>query len=307
MVARACDEHAMRYRISHRTTYSYETPVVRSFHVLHLRPAPSPHQTVLNHGILIEPAPVHSEETVDYFGNHANVLCIDEAHKELVIHSHGTIDVRTQPARDLTASCPWEQVGARARDANGIAIDVMQFVCPSRQTPDSAAVRQFAEISFVPGRPVLVAAMDMTTRIYREFKFDATATEVSTPVERVLSLRRGVCQDFAHLSLTAFRAMRVPARYVSGYLLTRPPPGQARLRGVDASHAWISVWAPETGWVDFDPTNGVIPHGEHITVATGRDYDDVCPISGVLLGGQGQSMTVGVDVEPLGDETAPGE
>jgi transglutaminase-like putative cysteine protease len=141
--------------------------------------------------------------------------------------------------------------------------------------------------------------MHLTRRIFEDFAFDATATDVSTPVARVLEMKRGVCQDFAHLAIAAHRALGIPARYVSGYLMTRPPPGQVKLKGADASHAWLSVWSPEQGWVDFDPTNGIIPGGEHITLAYGRDYEDISPISGVLLGGGDQTMSVAVDVEPV--------
>jgi len=147
---------------------------------------------------------------------------------------------------------------------------------------------------------VLEAAIDLTRRIYADFKFDPAATDISTPVSEVFRQRRGVCQDFAHLALATLRAMRVPARYVSGYILTRPPPGQPKLRGADASHAWVSVWSPETGWVDLDPTNGVVVADEHIAIAWGRDYDDISPISGVLLGGGTHTVAVGVDVVPLG-------
>lgn len=142
--------------------------------------------------------------------------------------------------------------------------------------------------------------MHLTRRIFEEFTFDPKATDISTPVARVLETRRGVCQDFAHLAIAAHRALGIPARYVSGYLMTRPPPGQAKLKGADASHAWLSVWSGAQGWVDFDPTNGIIPKGEHITLAYGRDYDDISPISGVLLGGGDQSMSVAVDVEAAG-------
>lgn len=290
----------MRYEITHRTTYSYRLPVARSFHVLHLTPRAMPTQSVLHHGLIIEPAPVLNQEITDFFGNAAVLLRIEDEHAELTVNSKGTVDVLEGVPPDLEATCGWEQVEARARTAGGeLEIDVLQYVCPSRQTPLSAALRTFALSSFPQGRPVLEGAMDLTRHIYETFKFDPAATDVSTPVARVLEMRRGVCQDFAHLSIAALRSLRIPARYVSGYLLTKPPPGQPKLRGVDASHAWFSVWAPETGWVDFDPTNGIIPCGEHITVAIGRDYDDVSPISGVLLGGGDQTMTVSVDVEPI--------
>ena len=169
----------------------------------------------------------------------------------------------------------------------------------ARHVPVAADIQDFAKISFLDRRPVLAAAMDLTRRIFQEFTFDGRATDLSTPVSTVLKIRRGVCQDFAHLAIAACRSMGVPARYVSGYLMTRPPPGQIKLKGADASHAWLSVWCPKHGWIDFDPTNGVVPAGEHITLAYGRDYEDISPISGVLLGGGDQTMRVEVDVEPV--------
>jgi transglutaminase-like putative cysteine protease len=175
---------------------------------------------------------------------------------------------------------------------------VLQFTLPSRHTRTSRALLDFARGSFPAGKPVLAGAWDLTRRVFKEFSFDPTATDISTPVEQVLRDKRGVCQDFAHLMLAAMRSLGLPARYVSGYLMTLPPPGMVRLQGADASHAWISAWSPEAGWIDFDPTNGVIPSEQHITVAYGRDYDDVSPISGVLLGGGDQVISVGVDVIP---------
>jgi transglutaminase-like putative cysteine protease len=301
MVARPRHVVVMRYRFSHRTSYRYETPVSRSFHVQHLKPAPFPHQAVLNHGVLIDPAPARHDEIVDAFGNYAGLISIEDEHREFTVHSSGTIDVLSPLPPDLVASSPWEAVTGRARDNRGLLLDVLQFVCPSRHTPISDDIRNFAAASFPTNRPALAGVLDLTLRIYREFAFDPRATDISTPVERVLAMRRGVCQDFAHLMLSALRSLRIPARYMSGYLLTHPAPGKPKLKGVDASHAWVSVWVPETGWVDFDPTNGLIPRGEHITIATGRDYDDVSPISGVLLGGEGQTMAVAVDIEPWVD------
>jgi transglutaminase-like putative cysteine protease len=297
----------MRYRVSHRTGYSYETPVARSFHALHLRPGPAPRQRLINHAILVEPAPASHDEIVDAFGNPTSILSIEEEHHELIVHARSTVEVVEAEPPDLEATTPWERVAESVcTDTGEIDVDVLQFVCPSRHAPVLEVLRGFAARSFPAGRPVLAGAMDLTTRIYREFQFDAAATDVSTPVTRVLELKRGVCQDFAHLTLATLKTLRVPARYVSGYLLTRPPPGMPKLRGVDASHAWVSVWAPETGWVDFDPTNGLIPREEHISVAFGRDYDDISPISGVLLGGSRQKMSVSVDVEPIAEDARKG-
>ena len=178
---------------------------------------------------------------------------------------------------------------------------VQQYTAASRHGRRIEALRDYARTSFTDNAPVLAATHDLMRRIFEEFTFDPSATDVSTPVESVFKERRGVCQDFAHLMISALRSLGLPARYVSGYILTHPPPGQPRLQGADASHAWVSVWAPETGWVDFDPTNNVIPHGEHVTIAYGRDYDDVSPISGVLLGGGAHTVEVAVDVAPVGE------
>ena len=183
-------------------------------------------------------------------------------------------------------------------------VDVLLFRCASRLTVPTLEIADYAARSFAPSRPVLDAAMDLVARIYSDFKFDPHATDVSTPVTQVFSERRGVCQDFAHLALACFRALRIPARYVSGYLHTHPPVGRPKLQGADASHAWVSVWSPEYGWVDFDPTNGILVRDEHVTVAIGRDYDDVSPISGVLRGGGEHSVTVGVDVNIAAAATA---
>ena len=169
----------------------------------------------------------------------------------------------------------------------------------SRLTTPTIEIADYAAPSFAPGRPVLDAAMDLTMRMYNDFKFDPHATDVSTPIAQVFRTKRGVCQDFAHVALACFRSLRIPARYVSGYLHTRPPIGRPKLQGADATHAWISVWSPEYSWVDLDPTNGILVGDEHVTVAYGRDYDDVSPISGVLRGGGEHSVNVGVDVNMI--------
>jgi transglutaminase-like putative cysteine protease len=291
----------MIYDVSHRTTYVYRKPVLQSQHLVHLTPRASTRQDVLRHSLLIEPAPASSVELADYFGNGSVILTIDEEHSELVIHARSTVSIRPPHLPMPGLSAPWEQVAERAVRGDGqLDIDVLQFVSASRHTRVVAEALDYARPSFPPGRPILEAAFDLTKRIYRDFKFDSSATDISTPVSHVLKERRGVCQDFAHLAITCLRGLGLPARYVSGYLLTYPPPGMEKLQGADASHAWISVWAPEAGWVDFDPTNGVMPSEEHITVAYGRDYDDVSPISGVLLGGSRQTMAVAVDVTVAG-------
>lgn len=291
----------MIFEVSHRTTYSYRRPVLQSQHLLHLTPRDSQRQTVLRHSILIEPAPATQSEVRDRYGNAVGVLSVVDSHSELIVHARSTVDVRPPELPMLGLSTPWEQVKSRALvGEDQLDLSVLEFVSASRHTRPFRDAMEYAKPSFLPGRPILEAAFDLTQRIYRDFKFDSGATDISTPVSHVLRQRRGVCQDFAHVALTCLRTLKLPARYVSGYLLTYPPPGQPKLQGADASHAWISVWTPEVGWVDFDPTNGVIPTTEHITVAYGRDYDDVSPISGVLFGGLDQRMAVAVDVNPVG-------
>lgn len=291
----------MIFDVSHRTTYSYRRPVLQSQHLLHLTPRDSQKQTVLRHNLLIEPAPSSQSEVRDRYGNAVGILTVVDAHSELIVHARSTVDIRPPELPMLGLSTPWELVSARALTSDEqLDLSVLEFVSASRHTRPFRDALEYALPSFAPGRPILEAAFDLTQRIYRDFKFDPEATDISTPVTHVLKQRRGVCQDFAHVALTCLRTLRLPVRYVSGYLLTYPPPGQPKLQGADASHAWISVWAPEAGWVDFDPTNGVIPTSEHITVAYGRDYDDVSPVSGVLFGGLDQRMSVAVDVNAVG-------
>lgn len=291
----------MRFEISHRTTYRYRSPVAQSYHLVHLKPRQLPRQNVLHHSLLIEPAPVLSTEITDYFGNTAVLLRVEDEHTEFIVHARSTLEIPAAIRLDVSKDMAWEDVAALcARSGSGVDIDVLQYLSASRHVPVTREILAFAHASFVPRRPALVGAMELTRRIFKEFIFDSRATDVSTPITAVLSTKRGVCQDFAHLAIAAVRSVGLPARYVSGYLMTRPPPGQQKLKGADASHAWLSVWSPEFGWVDFDPTNGITPNGEHLTVAYGRDYEDISPISGVLLGGGDQTMSVAVDVDPVG-------
>jgi transglutaminase-like putative cysteine protease len=291
----------MKYTISHRTTYNYSSTVHQSHHLLHLSPRDVGHQSIVRHRISINPAPGQRFDGVDFFGNPYSILILDQDHTQLVVDALTEVTVSnaaTPPEPDATSD--WQAI-ARGQVGANLAPDkdVVQYAASSRHGRHLAPMAEFARPSFPSGRPVLAGARDLMRRIFEEFEFDAFATDVSTPVEKVLEARRGVCQDFAHLMIAALRSLNLPARYVSGYILTHPPEGQERLQGADASHAWVSVWAPETGWVDFDPTNNVIPHGEHITIAHGRDYDDVCPISGVLLGGGQHRVEVAVDVLPV--------
>jgi len=295
----ALDRDRMIFDVSHRTSYAYAKPVLRSEHLIYLTPRRGERQSLLRHSVLIEPAPSANVGRIDYFGNDTSVLTIEDEHTELVIHARSTVEVKAAPPPQR--SMPWEEVskGALMSDG-GLDVGALQFASASRYTRPVRAAVDYALPSFGERRPILDAALDLTRRIHDDFTFDRAATDVATPVSHVLQERRGVCQDFAHLALTCLRGLGLPARYVSGYLLTFPPPGMEKLKGADASHAWISVWAPGLGWVDFDPTNGMMPSEAHITLAYGRDYHDVSPISGVLLGGGDQRMEVAVDVTASG-------
>ncbi len=289
----------MNFEISHRTLYRYSAPVSQSHHLLHLQPRVHSRQKVLRHSLLIDPAPASKTDLVDDFGNPASIITIEQDHTELVIHSRAQVDVEAPPGFDASRSVHWNDLAAQLRANLGPETFVAAvYSCPSRHIRPSRDIYKFARPSFPDGRPLLEAVIDLTARIYRDFTYQSGATDVATPVEQVLQTRRGVCQDFAHLEIACLRTLGLAARYVSGYLLTRPPEGQAKLTGADASHAWISVWTPEAGWIDFDPTNNISPKEEHIALAFGRDFQDVSPVSGVLLGGGDHEVDVSVDVSP---------
>jgi Transglutaminase-like enzymes, putative cysteine proteases len=288
------------YEVSHRTTYRYSIPVSLSHHVLHLTARTSTSQVCHRTALRISPTPTAHSSGKDYFGNPVAFVTLQHQHKELMMHVKSVIEVlpRTVPAAETTA--PWDGIyDALSRDTSDEGLEAIQFAFESPQTRISDEIRAYARRSFPPGRPVLEGALDLTRRINREFVFDTTATTVSTPVDDVLRSRRGVCQDFAHLQIACLRALRLPARYVSGYILTRPPEGRDKLIGADASHAWLSVWCPGDGWVDLDPTNDVVASLEHITLAWGREYGDISPVNGAIFGGGAHSIQVGVDVTPL--------
>jgi transglutaminase-like putative cysteine protease len=290
----------MIYRVRHVTTYEYEDPVSVSHHILRLTPHNSLRQTCRKTAITIAPQPVDSSRHVDYFGNATTAFTLLEPHDRLVVDATSELEVNALALPDFAGSPPWESV----RDSLPFArtdeeLNAYQFVFDSARVEGGPELAEYARESFPDGRPLLEAVLDLTRRINHDFRFDTRATEVSTPVETFFEKRRGVCQDFSHLQIACMRSLGLPARYVSGYLRTLPPPGKPRLVGADASHAWCAAWSPGAGWVDFDPTNNCVPSDGHITVAWGRDYSDVSPIHGVLLGGARHTLDTGVDVMPL--------
>ena len=292
----------MLYDISHQTTITYTWDVALSQHLVHLAPRLCPQQTTHHHALLIEPAPTLMKDDADYFGNPTTYLTVEEPHNKLSIASTSRIDVHPVQPPDPAATPPWESLGGHLKNqADPVCLDASQFVHESPFTLSGQAA-SYARDSFPEGRPVLAGALDLTSRIFNEFKYEGGVTDISTPIDRVLSDRRGVCQDFAHLQIACLRSLGLPARYVSGYLRTHPPEGEERKIGADASHAWLAVWVPDFGWVDLDPTNNMMPGDEHITVAWGRDYGDVSPINGMVLGGGEHKVAVAVDVAPVGTD-----
>jgi transglutaminase-like putative cysteine protease len=294
------------YDIRHKTTFTYEEVVSVSHHVLHLAPRRHVRQRTLETAMRISPAPAVDSEGKDYFGNPVYYLTVQEPHERLVVDATSRVEVLPMDeALDLTASTPWEEVGeALAGVADETLLNAYQFAFESPYSVANDEVHEYALQSFEPSRPILEAAMDLTTRIYREFEYRGGVSDVSTPVRDVFRMRKGVCQDFAHLQIACLRSVGLAARYVSGYLLTHPPAGKEKLVGSDASHAWVSVWCASDGWVDFDPTNNLIPNVEHITVGWGRDYGDVSPINGFIVGGGAHQIAVAVDVKQVSSPEA---
>jgi len=285
----------MLYDVTHRTTYRYRSDVSVSHHLAHLHPRGLASQEVSDFKLTVEPLPTVNTERADFYGNPTTFFTISNPHDRLVVTARSRVRVTapTLPARSL----PWEQVRDRcASDRFTPDSEVGEFRFDSPSIVRRPALADYAAPSFSPGRPLLDAVVDFNARIFRDFKFDSRATTVATPVDEVFKKRRGVCQDFAHFAIACLRSLGLPARYVSGYLETVPPPGKARLIGADASHAWFSVWCPDHDWVDADPTNNVLPGDRHITVAWGRDYSDVSPLRGVVVGGGGHGLGVSVDV-----------
>lgn len=292
----------MNYRIEHVTRYTYTAPVTLSQQLLHLTPRVLPWQQCETHALTIEPQAAEYVERDDFFGNRIAQFAVHSAHQRLDVLAESTVHLRRRwQGLDIEASTAWERVRDRLRDmAQPPMLDPIQYVFESPNIALSSELVDYAAPSFAKGRPMLAAACDLMRRIHADFEFDSRATTVTTPLSEVIAHRHGVCQDFAHLMIGCLRALGLAARYVSGYLLTRPPPGMPRLIGADASHAWVSVCCPHSGWVDFDPTNNLLPDLEHIVVAWGRDFSDVTPMRGVILGGGMQKLDVSVTVTALG-------
>lgn len=289
----------MKFRITHETRYQYSALVSLCHNVAHLRPRRTQHQTCHSSELSVSPNPSRRHEWQDAFGNRQDYFSIQEPHTELTVTATSEVDVAARGnLLDDAYPVPWEEAVEHLRtEGDKDALDARQYVLESSFVEFSPEVQDYTQESFKKGRPLLEAVEDLMRRIHRDFTYDPTFTSIATPLQEVLEHRRGVCQDFAHLAIACLRSQGLAARYVSGYLETLPPPGQEKLVGADASHAWFSVHVPHRGWVDFDPTNDQIPADRHITAAWGRDYADVAPLKGVLFGGgEEHKLTVAVDV-----------
>lgn len=287
----------MTYHITHRTLYEYAAPVTISHHVARLEPRATATQALENFSLKIFPEPALRKSRPDYFGNRLCFFSVQEVHSKLEIITHSRVTVGAKNLSAPEQSPAWEDAARMFRDpVSPEVVEPYQFIFDSPQVRASRELADYALESFGRSTPLLVGALDLTRRIFEDFKFDPKATTVATPLEEVWEKQRGVCQDFAHLGIACLRSLGLPARYVSGYLRTRAPEGKERLVGADASHAWFRIFCPGTGWVDFDPTNNVQPAEEHIVVAFGRDYGDVSPVAGILTGGGEHAVKVSVDV-----------
>lgn len=298
--------------VSHHTRYRYGAPVSLAHHLAHLKPLADAHQELLDFELEVEPAPAQMAEETDALGNTAHHFSLTRSHTELAVRA--TSQLRVAPrfdALDAQASPPWESVAERLRYVARSQFEpAAEFTVPSPFVPRLAALRERAAGCFTPGRPIAAAALELMHRIHAEFEYAAQSTKIDTPLYQVLAEKRGVCQDFAHLMAGTVRMLGLPARYVSGYLLTHSL-GTA-LVGADASHAWVQVWCPGTpgvpadGWLDLDPTNDIVPSTGHVRVALGRDFGDVTPLRGVIRGGGHHELFVAVSVQPVEAPSAAG-
>jgi transglutaminase-like putative cysteine protease len=298
-----------RYQITHETRYLYAGTVVHSQHLLHLVPRPAPYQQCLEHSLVIAPTPTHRRDEIDAFGNPVTRVEFQDRHRELTVTTHTQVEVYPRPAVPADESHPWERVvGNLAYHGHWPAranLDICRFRHESPYVRVKRAFTDFGADCFAPGKPVLSCAYDLMRSLHRQLRYAPGETTVSTPLMEVLEKRHGVCQDFAHLMIACLRSRGLAARYVSGYLRVYPPAGEAKaqaeaaLIGGGASHAWVAVYSPPFGWIELDPTNNCWVGIEHVAVAWGRDFGDVSPLRGIILGGGSHELSVNVTVEPL--------
>ena len=292
----------MNYRVVHRTEYIYSEPASLCYNEARLQPRHSPRQRCLRSRLEVDPAPVDYRERVDFFGNRVAYFAIQQPYQKLVVTATSEVALsEEQEVFVFGSDLPWEQVRDQLRsDRSPELLAALAYAQDSPIIVADGEMADYAGDSFPADRPLVEAVEDLMGRIHRDFNYSPGVTTVATPLSEVIAHRRGVCQDFAHFAIGCLRAQGLAARYVSGYLETLPPPGQEKLVGADASHAWFAVFLPGSGWVDFDPTNNLRPTERHITIGWGRDFADVTPLKGVAFGGGKQKLKVSVDVQAMG-------
>ncbi len=290
----------MIYDIRHQTLYEYGSTVTFSNCALRLLPKDGPGQTVLASELLITPEPAQMIERICFFGNRLTFLTIETAHRKLIVEARTSVEVDRPEPPILSATPAFETVREEAFGSDSLDKESpAHFLHPSRLAPRFEPASDYARASFPAGRPILEGANELMRRIKADFKYDTKATVVSTPISEAFEKRHGVCQDFAHIMIAGLRGIGLPAAYISGYIRTIPPPGKERLEGADAMHAWVSVWCGAThGWVDLDPTNSIMIGNDFIVLAKGRDYADISPVAGIILGSREQDVDARVDVVP---------
>ncbi|MBU6449636.1 MAG: transglutaminase family protein [Rhodospirillales bacterium] len=284
------------YRLHHSTIYDYAEPVVLGTHFMHLLPRERPGQWIREAQLDISPAPDCRRDEIDHFGNCTTTVSLAGAHKQFSVVLSATAEVGLPAPPPAPETPRWEAIAAWGQQA----LEVAEFCLPSKLAMPAGEIADYAAVSFLPGRRILEGLLELNQRIFTEMSYKPGVSNNATTAMQILHTRAGVCQDYAHFMLACLRALGLPGRYVSGYLCTSPAPGQTRRRGADQSHAWVGAWAgPEIGWVDFDPTNNLLVSDEHVTLAWGRDFSDVSPLRGIILGGGRHSLHVGVDLEPV--------
>jgi transglutaminase-like putative cysteine protease len=291
----------MKYRIRHYTEYNYQEVVSTCFNRLCLTPLSVPGQECISSEVNVIPEPDDQTDRTDFFGNNITFISIFKEHNKLKISSSSIVNIDHRQNAKLAATnqVKWKDIKGLLYENPGLHQDVIQYLLPSFHVPLSPVIKKFAEDCFKGDATLWNSCNALMRKIYSVIEFKPGFTTVNTPVESVVKNAKGVCQDFAHLMIACLRSMGLPARYVSGYLETIPPPGKEKLVGADASHAWVSVYFPSLGWVEFDPTNNLLPDFQHISAAYGRDYQDVAPIKGIVFSSGQQKLNVKVDVERL--------
>jgi transglutaminase-like putative cysteine protease len=294
----------MKYQVTHITDYIYKFPATLCHNLMFQIPQDSEFQKVEKYICEISPKPSSEVERIDFFGNKYLYFSVERSHKKLTVISQSILELQS-PAWmkiDPKLTKPWEEVVDWLHTTKA-SNDIRQYYLESNHVTIIEGIKEYALKSFTPGRPIMEAMADLNTRIFNDFAFTPGFTDISTPLQKVFEHKKGVCQDFAHFSLACLRALGLAARYVSGYIETLPPPGKPKLIGSDASHAWIAIYIPEHGWVEFDATNNLLVNDKHLRVAVGRDFADVTPLKGIVYSGSEQEMKVSVDVSKLDEES----